>query len=187
MDRNPSRERAINRTLDSPPGFRTSHPSAAADRRTIYRTPSQSGSSLATASSPIASGGSNALSYLIAGYDEAGTAGLHSDSDDTDVPYTTPGIRAATDISLGTMTGKLHGMLGWRHAFGDTTTHATHAFTGSDAFTVAGMPIAQDAALIEAGFDVAIRNAASLGFAYQGQFGDGATQNGFSARLNVQF
>lgn len=41
----------------------------------------------------------------------------------------------------------------WRHAFGDTTPLATHVFAGSDAFTVAGVPIARDAAVIEAGLD----------------------------------
>lgn len=78
-------------------------------------------------------------------------------------------------------------MLGWRHAFGDTTPLSTHTFAGSDAFAIAGVPIAKDAALVEAGLDVNLSKAASLGLSYQGQFGNGATQNGFDARLNVSF
>jgi outer membrane autotransporter protein len=121
------------------------------------------------------------------GYDESGAAGLHAGSDDTGVTYTTFGLHAATDIAVGAMTGNLHATLGWRHAFGDTTPLATHAFAGSTAFTVAGTPIAEDAALMVAGFDLNLTEAAALGLSYQGQFGGGATQNGFKANLTVTF
>jgi hypothetical protein len=51
----------------------------------------------------------------------------------------------------------------------------------------AGVPIARDAALVEARIDLIITKDASLGVSYQGQFGDGATRNGFNARLQVTF
>ncbi len=44
-----------------------------------------------------------------------------------------------------------------------------------------------DAALVEAGFDVAITEASTLGLSYVGQFGNDTTQNGFNAALNVKF
>jgi fibronectin-binding autotransporter adhesin len=50
---------------------------------------------------------------------------------------------------------------------------ATHSFAGGEAFTVAGVPIAGDSALIEAGFDLNVTEAATMGVSYQGQFGSG--------------
>ncbi|AZO16519.1 hypothetical protein EJ069_18445 [Mesorhizobium sp. M2A.F.Ca.ET.043.05.1.1] len=45
------------------------------------------------------------------------------------------------------------GFLGWRHAFGDTAPTIGVAFAGQDPFTIAGTPIARDAALIDLGLD----------------------------------
>ena len=64
---------------------------------------------------------------------------------------------------------------------------STLAFAGSDNFTVAGVPIAEDAAVVEAGLDVSLSEAATLGMAFQGQFGGGVNQNGFNATLSVRF
>jgi outer membrane autotransporter protein len=119
--------------------------------------------------------------------EKGGTAALTSTGQTTDTTFTTLGVRASTRFELGGMKATARGMVGWRHAFGDTTPLATLAFAGGSAFSVAGVPIAEDAALIEAGFDLDITRDASLGLSYQGQFGDGATQNGFNVRLQVAF
>ena len=81
----------------------------------------------------------------------------------------------------------LAGSSDWRHAFGDVTPVTNLAFAGSDSFTITGVPIARDAALFEAGLDVALTANASLGVAYQGQFASGSQQNGFDANLTVKF
>jgi outer membrane autotransporter protein len=116
-----------------------------------------------------------------------GAAALASDSSTTDTSFTTLGLRASTQMLLGSAATTLRGALGWRHAFGDVVPVATQSFLGSDSFTVSGTPIAEDAALIEAGLDVAIGASVTLGAAYTGQFGDGVTQNGFNATLKVSF
>ena len=59
-------------------------------------------------------------------------------------------------------------MLGWRHAFGDTTPISTHAFAGSEVFSIAGIPIARDAAPVEAGLQFDLSSNAILNIAYQG-------------------
>jgi uncharacterized protein with beta-barrel porin domain len=64
---------------------------------------------------------------------------------------------------------------------------STFAFAGSDAFTIAGLPIAKGTALVEAGLDLDIGANATLGIPYQGQFADDATNNGASANLAVRF
>jgi len=52
---------------------------------------------------------------------------------------------------------------------------------------VALEPIARNAAVAEAGIDVAVSPSASLGVSYAGQFGDGVLQNGFNVVLQMTF
>lgn len=114
-------------------------------------------------------------------------AALASASSDTDVTFVTLGLRASTSFTLGSINATARGMLGWRHAYGNTTPLSTFAFAGSDSFVIAGIPIARDAALVEAGFDLNLSPNATLGLSYQGQFASHANQNGFNARLKVAF
>ena len=122
------------------------------------------------------------------GFTERGAAAaLSSKSNTTDTTFTTLGLRASAPLSLGATDAKVRGMLGWQHAFGDTTPFSTMAFGTGSAFSVAGTPIAEDAAIIEAGIDFALTGNASLGVTYTGQFGSGTTQNAVDAKLDVRF
>ncbi|TJV24571.1 MAG: autotransporter domain-containing protein [Mesorhizobium sp.] len=131
------------------------------------------------------------LSYVTLhtdGFSETGgAAALTASSTNTDVTFTTLGLRASSNFDLGGTTVTARGTLAWRHAFGDVTPISTFAFAGSDTFAIAGAPIARNAALIEAGIDVALSPNAKLGFAYQGQFASAMKQNGFDANLMVKF
>ncbi|MBN9245618.1 MAG: autotransporter domain-containing protein, partial [Mesorhizobium sp.] len=77
----------------------------------------------------------------------------------------------------------------WRHAFGDTTPLATQAFAfaAGSPFTIAGTPIARDAAVFEAGLDFAVGANATLGLSYTGQFGAHSRDNGAKLDLSVKF
>lgn len=122
------------------------------------------------------------------GFSESGSAAaLSGHSETTETTFTTLGLRASSNLMLGTMKSVARGTLGWRHAFGDVTPGATHSFAGGEAFTVAGVPIAENSAVIEAGLDLTVTEAATVGVSYQGQFGSGVQQNGFNAKLNVRF
>ncbi len=64
---------------------------------------------------------------------------------------------------------------------------ATLAFAGGNAFNIAGVPIAQDAAVVDAGLDFHLSSSAVLGLSYGGQFGGHVTDQtvhraSFSAR-----
>jgi outer membrane autotransporter protein len=83
--------------------------------------------------------------------EEGSAAALTSSGTNTGVAFTTLGVRASTVVPLGGREASLHGMLGWRHAFGDTTPLSRLAFAGGDSFAIAGVPIGEDAAVIEAG------------------------------------
>ncbi|MHA3905083.1 autotransporter family protein [Castellaniella sp. WN] len=119
--------------------------------------------------------------------EQGGAAALHSASGNTDTTFTTLGLRAAMPFDLGHATGTARGLIGWRHAAGDTTPRTTLAFSGGEAYTVAGVPIDRDAAVLEAGLDFIIGKSATLGVAYTGQFGSRSHDHGAQAHLNIRF
>ncbi|MDW6021611.1 autotransporter domain-containing protein [Mesorhizobium sp. BAC0120] len=123
------------------------------------------------------------------GFTEEGkAAALTSASANTDVSFTTLGLRASTtfDVNGANLTAK--GMVGWRHAFGDVTPLSTLRFAGGgDAFTIGGVPIARDAAVVEAGLDYALTSSAVLGISYGGQFGSGVIDQSMKANFSVKF
>ena len=80
-----------------------------------------------------------------------------------------------------------HGTLGWRHAVGDTNPFSTHAFSGGDAFTLTGAPIAENAAIIRAGLDFDIAENTRLGVSYSGQIASDTQEHGFNAKPNIRF
>ncbi|WP_183012656.1 autotransporter domain-containing protein [Achromobacter sp. UMC46] len=122
------------------------------------------------------------------GFDErGGDAALSSRSDSSNTWFSTLGIRPSLDIEVGKMSGTVRGLIGWRHAFGDTTPTSTVAFSGGSAFSVSGAPIAEDAAVVEIGADLALSPTATLGLAYGGQFGSSNTDQRLQANLSVQF
>ena len=117
-----------------------------------------------------------------------GVAALTGAAADTEATFTTLGLRAATAFDVGGTTLTAKGTLGWRHAFGDVTPLSPMRFAaGGNAFTIAGAPIARDAALIEAGLDLRLAPDATFGLSYNGQFASRAQDHGFKANLNVRF
>lgn len=85
------------------------------------------------------------------------------------------------------MDARTRGSLGWRHAHGDTVTLSHHVLASGAGFSVAGVPIAKDMALIEAGFDFDLTDAAMLGVAYRGQLSSSAREHAFNAKLSIEF
>ena len=116
-----------------------------------------------------------------------GAAALAGTSDDTGLGYTTLGLRAATTARLAGIEVTLRGGLGWRHAFGDVDPKTTLAFSGSNPFSIAGLPIARDAALVEAGLDLALGANVSLGASYTAQLAGDTQDHAFKASLAVRF
>ena len=119
--------------------------------------------------------------------EKGGAAALSAGGGTTAATFTTLGLRASTDFTLGGVTATAKGMVGWRHAFGDTDALSTLRFAGGNAFTVAGVPLARDTAVLEAGLDFALTPAATLGVAYSGQFGSGLADQSLKASVNVKF
>jgi uncharacterized protein with beta-barrel porin domain len=71
---------------------------------------------------------------------------------------------------------------------GGPSADAVLAFAGAaSTFTVAGVPLARDAALIETGFDIAITRQASVGVSYTGQLAQGLQDNSVKGNLLKKF
>ncbi|MEN4919201.1 autotransporter domain-containing protein [Achromobacter spanius] len=122
------------------------------------------------------------------GFSESGgDAALSGKRSTNNVGTTTLGLRAQTTFDVKDTAGRVRGMLGWRHAYGDVNPEATMSFDGSQPFTVAGNPLARDAAVLELGVDLAMSKNATLGLAYSGQFGDGNRQNTGTVNVSWRF
>jgi outer membrane autotransporter protein len=119
--------------------------------------------------------------------ERGGGAALRGQGSDTGLGYSTLGLRASTSVALQGMDLTLRGALAWRHAFGDTTPLATLAFAGGSPFSVAGLPIARNAALVEAGLDLAVGARATLGLSYSGQLASDVQDHAFKGNLAIRF
>ncbi|WP_242702651.1 MULTISPECIES: autotransporter domain-containing protein [Achromobacter] len=122
------------------------------------------------------------------GYSESGgAAALRASSQTTETTYTTLGSRVMSSFELGSAQATARGSLGWRYAFGDLKPTATQAFSAGDAFTVVGVPIAKNSAVLEAGLDVQVSRKVSFDLSYQGQLASGAQDHGVRAGVSVRF
>ncbi|MGQ9367163.1 autotransporter outer membrane beta-barrel domain-containing protein [Azospirillum sp. A39] len=119
--------------------------------------------------------------------ERGGEAALAGDDGRSAATVGTLGLRAARAVSAGDATVRLHGMAGWRHAAGDVTPSAELAFAGGAPFAVDGVPLARDAAVVEAGLAVRLGGAVDLALSYGGQFAEAAREHGARLGLTVRF
>ncbi|MCC3261829.1 autotransporter domain-containing protein, partial [Paenibacillus polymyxa] len=101
------------------------------------------------------------------GFQETGgSAALRGQSNTDDVTSTTLGLRGAMLIGTDSAPGRLTATVGWRHAMGDVKPTQKLAFEGGSTFTVSGVPIAKNAAVLGLGAEVAITRSTTAGVAY---------------------
>ncbi|MFG1429406.1 autotransporter outer membrane beta-barrel domain-containing protein, partial [Roseixanthobacter glucoisosaccharinicivorans] len=115
---------------------------------------------------------------------------LSGASTSSGVGYSSLGLRAATSIALSNgMVLAPHASAAWQYAFGDVDPTAQLAFRGlpGSTFTVGGVPLAENTALLEVGADLNLSAQARVGLSYVGQFADGVTTNAFQANLAWRF
>ena len=103
--------------------------------------------------------------------ENGGIAALSGSASNENIGYSSLGVRAGTLWTLpnGTVLNP-HAAVTWQHAFGDVTPIAALAFqNGGGAFSVGGVPIAADSALVEGGVDWRIAAQIKFGVEYQGE------------------
>lgn len=113
-----------------------------------------------------------------------GDAALHVDSERENVEFGTLGARGSWRFG----NAQLHGGLGWQHAFGDATPERTMRFVaGGDAFTVYGVPVAQNAAVVNMGANWRLAPNVKLDASYNGRWASRAKDQAVRLSLDVSF
>ena len=85
-----------------------------------------------------------------------GPAALFGASENTSLTYSSLGLRVAHAMTLANgMSLTARGTFAWQHAFGDIAPNALVGFrSNAIVFGIQGVPVARDAALVEAGLDL---------------------------------
>jgi outer membrane autotransporter protein len=116
------------------------------------------------------------------------SAALQVASGGMDTVYGTLGVTLSKTFEVQGRSYTPSVTVGWQHAFGDITPQATMQFaSGSDAFTVSGVPIAEDALILGASLAISLGPTASLALIYDGQIASSATQSALSGQLLIRF
>ena len=160
---------------------------------------------LGTASSPVTGGDAPVAAraptylepfvggaYLSIGRDRfaetGGLAALTGAAQTTEVATSTVGVRGQTSLGLGLDAPvSLHGLVGYRRAYGDVVPKALLSFGTGPAFLIAGTPIGRDALVAQAGLDVRVARDATLGIAYTGQVGERAQDHAVKGNFTYRF
>jgi outer membrane autotransporter protein len=118
-----------------------------------------------------------------------GVAPLAGAANKEDVGYTTLGVRVASSYPLANgMIVIPRATVAWQHAFDDITPVAALAFQSTGIpFTIAGVPLARDAAVVEAGLDVKVAPRATLGLFYAGQLADNVQDHAVKGKFCWKF
>ena len=77
--------------------------------------------------------------------------------------------------------------MGWRHASGDLKPRQELALDGGSNFSVTGVPIARNAAVLGLGAEMAVARNTTVGVGYDAQFGGGNRQQSGQLKLAVRF
>jgi len=81
-----------------------------------------------------------------------------------------------------------HWALAGQHAFGDVTPTAALSFQSiGSGFNILGVPIARDAALVEAGGDLQLTAQAKIGVSYAGQLANRAHDHSVKGNFTWRF
>ena len=120
--------------------------------------------------------------------ERGGQAALTGLAGSTGVTFSTLGLRGATRLNLGNASNvTLSASVGWGRAFGQLVPQSSMALAGGSPYTVSGVPIAKNVAVVEAAMDFALSRNSKLSISYGGQFGSGTRDHGVKATLNVRF
>lgn len=121
-------------------------------------------------------------------FSEAGSAAaLSGQAQNSTQTYGTLGLRGVVQLDAQGM-AQAHASLGWQHAWGDTqSTASMQLASGSNAFTVQGVPVARDAMAISAGFRFLATPRLSFDATYNGQFAHRVNDQAAHVSLSYSF
>ncbi len=121
--------------------------------------------------------------------ESGGPAALSVAQADTSATFTTLGLRAQAPIPpLGPWLMTARGSLGWQHAYDNVTPVSLMSFAASASpFATAGVPIATDALLVEAGLDALVHRNTVVALLYTGRIAAETSAHAVRANVAVKF
>ena len=121
--------------------------------------------------------------------ESGGAAALTGSATHENLGYSSLGLRLASIMPLANGTVLVpRATVAWQYAFGDVTPSAALAFQGTGtAFSVAGVPVARNSALVEGGFDWRFTPQAKLGVSYLGELAASAQTHAIKGAFTWDF
>jgi outer membrane autotransporter protein len=120
--------------------------------------------------------------------EHGGITALSSDSEKERATYSSLGLRTSTPAAVvAGVPVSVQSSLAWQHVLDEPTDNNHLTLAGYDSFTVKGVPVAQDTALVQFGVSAKLAPQASLDLGYSGQIGDGYSDHGVRLGLNISF
>lgn len=122
------------------------------------------------------------------GFNETGGyAALGRDASEMNTGFTTLGLRTSYALGNESFAGQLVASVGWRHAYGDLNGAGALAFSGGSVFNNYGVPVAEDQAVINLGFQTTLNENFDIEVNYAGQFGNNYQSQNIVGQLNLRF
>lgn len=118
--------------------------------------------------------------------ESGGSAALSGSASTNDVASSTLGLRGAWEFGAE-RSNRLTASVGWRHASGDLKPRQELALDGGSNFSVTGVPIARNAAVLGLGAEMAVARNTTVGVGYDAQIGGGNRQQSGQLKLAVRF
>ncbi|MDP9900241.1 autotransporter outer membrane beta-barrel domain-containing protein [Variovorax ginsengisoli] len=119
--------------------------------------------------------------------ESGGAAALTGAAENDRNAFSTVGVNVDRPISLAGLQFRVGGGIGWQHAWGSVTPVSSLNFAGGSSFSVSGLPIARDEALVHVGLSAALSKNAVATLAYAGQFAHHTRSQELTARVALQF
>ncbi|WDD92028.1 autotransporter domain-containing protein [Burkholderia sp. FERM BP-3421] len=121
--------------------------------------------------------------------ESGGAAALQVQGGNNDVTFSTLGLRGTTQLDLcAKVQLTLRGSAGWQHALGDGKPVGTLSFVaGSSPFSVSGVPVAKDAAVVNVSAGLALGKNGMLSVGYAGSLASRESDHAVTGNLNWKF
>lgn len=119
--------------------------------------------------------------------ERGGAAALSIAGGSDSLAVSTLGLRMSSNLEFGGLPVVASGMIGWRHATGDTTPVSLSAFEGGSPFILEGVTMPRDTLLVRAGIATRLSRSARLTLTYSGEFAPSFQSNAAHANLSVNF
>ncbi|WP_238322053.1 autotransporter outer membrane beta-barrel domain-containing protein [Komagataeibacter europaeus] len=122
-------------------------------------------------------------------HEHGGNAALVGRAMDTGTTYSTFGLRMSSILRAGAVMLVPNASFAYRHAFGELTPTTREYFAqgGGTTFDIAGVPLSENAAVVDAGLKAVMSDRIDVGVSYIGQYGERSRDTGIRGKFRLKF